>query len=816
MKPERNAPCPCGSGLKYKKCHGLPGSPPLPSAEPVAGSWRARLQPRQLFDAALDHHRAGELDAAAALYAELLVAHPDNPDVLLNLGLIELHRGQAEQALQRLQAALRTAPARADLQAKLGAALVVMQRHDEAIAQLAPLADQGRLDAAGRRSLAVALVRRGRASAARRLLEQVIAENPADAEAQAALGNVCTDLHDHAAAQAAYAAALERRPDSAEWLSNRLLALQYDPTPDLAQLRALHRQTGRRLQGIWPALPAPFTNDPDPARRLRVGVLSPDLGEHPVGQLAAPWLLALDPAQVELVLYPTRPRDDALAQALRARAARWVPVHADSDAELLARLRGDRIDVLIDLAGHTAGNRLAVLARRAAPVQLSGVGYPDTTGLDVVDLRLSDGWLEPGDDPPAEGTEPAWLRLEGGLYRCLPPRLAPPVAEPPRLRLGRPSFGVFGNVAKFSDQAVAWWAEVLRASPQARLVVKAAGMADAAQVERLQRLLQAGGVDPGRLLVLPWSDHAEHLQAYAEVDVMLDSWPFNMAGNSVEALWMGVPVLSLSAPRPAGRQGASLLHGAGLAQWAFDDRAAWVAAAAALADDVAALQRWRQGLRQHLQGSALFDGAGAARQIEAACRRAWQAWCAAAPAPRAPLRVLHVGSGHPEAGKLPPPFAPALWRELRVDIDPRVQPDYVASMTDMSAVPDASADALYSSHNLEHLRPQELPVALAEFRRVLKPGGFVLATLPDLEDAARALLRDGLEAPLYESPAGPVSAFDMFFGHRDIVTRGNDFMLHKQGFTASTLKQAFERAGYQRVQVASQRYALWALAFVPD
>lgn len=807
MKLDRNGPCPCGSGLKYKKCHGAAGAAPLAPAAPSA---RARLQPQQLFAMALDHHRAGEFAAAAALYEELRQAHPANPDVLHNLGLVEGQLGRAEQALAWVEAAVQAAPQRADLRASLGAMLVMAQRFADAVRCLEPLAQAGLLEAQGRHNFAAALARAGQGSRARAQLEAHLAQAPRDSEAWGLLGNTCTDLRDWAGAETAYARVLALQPDSAAVQSNRLLMAQYDERLTPQQLLDLHAEFGAVQQGLWPHLPLGFANRPEPQRRLRVGLLSPDFGEHPVGYLLLPLLEHLDPARFEIRLYACRARKDRMSERLRARAADWIEVHALSDAALLARLRADRVDVLVDLAGHTSGNRLAVLARRAAPVQLSLLGYPSTTGLDAVDLRVSDAWIDP------EGIEcgpETVARLPGGLFRYAPPADAPEPASPPLLARGAPSLGVFGNLAKFSRRAVAVWAAVFKACEGARLVLKAGGLADAEHQERLLQEFEAAGVPRSQIVCLPWTDHVEHLRAYAEIDLMLDALPFNFAGNSCEALWMGVPVLSLRGDRPAGRMGESLLRTADRAEWVFNDADALCRAAQSLLADPDGLASLRAGQREHLRRSRLLDGASLAREFDAALRQAWQQWCVGAPTYSGPRKVLHVGCGNPESGLLPAAFEADLWRELRVDLDPAVKPDVIASITDLSPVPQGTVDAVYSSHNLEHVFPREVPKALGEFLRVLRPGGFALITLPDLKSAARALLEDAQDEALYQSPAGPVSAMHLIYSYAPFVEDGNSFMLHKTGFTARSLAQALERAGFERVRVSSHRHCLWAVGF---
>jgi predicted O-linked N-acetylglucosamine transferase (SPINDLY family) len=813
MKADRNAACPCGSGLKFKKCHGNPLRAPSTASAAAAApaSTRALLNPQQLFSEALDCHTGGDLHSAAALYRELLTAHPGNPDVLHNLGLVLFQQGRLAEALSNVDAAIEAAPARTAFQASRAAVLVAMGRYAEAVDIYGRLG-QG-LDAKSLHNLAVALGRLGRSQRALEICAQLMQQTPGDAVAHGLKGNLLTDVGDFRAAERAYREALRLRPDDAGTHSNMLLMLNYDDGLSAAELLQAHREFGVQHDGIWTALPPCFANDRDPSRQLRVGFVSPDLGEHPVGYFLEPLVSRLDRKAFELVFYATRHRQDALTERLRSSSSLWRDCAAMTDAELVTQIRQDRIDILIDLAGHTAGNRLAAMARGAAPLQLSYLGYPTTTGLQSVAYRLTDATVDPiGEDA---GTETA-LRLPSGMFRYAPPADAPAPSAPPMLASGAATFGCFCNLSKVTASTRALWAQVLRAVPGSSLLLKAGALNDAATVERLRTDFEALGIGRERIRVMGWSDHLDHLAAYAQVDVMLDTIPFNLAGNTCEALWMGVPVVSLVADRPAGRMGASLLQAAGRSEWIAHDATQFVAIASGLVADAQRLAALRKGQRDHLRASVLLDGGTLAAEVGRELRSLFEDWARqTGPEAARPRSILHVGCGSPEAGKLPEYFSPTLWKELRLDIDPQVNPDFVASTTDMRVVPSASVQALYSSHNIEHLFVSEVPRALAEFLRVLEPGGFALVTLPDLRAAAERVLRDEQELPVYQSPAGPINALDMIYGYAPFVEGGNNFMLHKTGFTAGSLLRTLARAGFERITVKSHGFALWAVAFKP-
>ncbi|MCV2419086.1 tetratricopeptide repeat protein [Paucibacter sp. DJ2R-2] len=810
MKTDRNAPCPCGSGLKYKKCHGNPLTPaPAPITRATIST--AVLAPERVFAQALDHHIGGELDAAAGLYRELLAAHPGHADVLHNLSLVLFQQGESEAALRLIQQAIEAAPARPEFIASRAAMLVSRGQHLAAVTDYARLGTA--LDGDAIHNYSVALGRLGRTREALTVCRRRIQQAPADARAHGQLGNLLTDCGEFGAAELAYREALRLRADDSATHSNMLLMLNYSEHLDAAELLQQHRAYGAQHGGVWNQLPPLFANERNLGRRLRVGFLSPDFGEHTVGYLFEPLLSSLDQDRFEPVLFATRQRDDALSRRLRATGAVWRECHAASDAELIGILRRDRIDVLIDLAGHTAGNRLAALARGAAPVQITYLGYPTTTGLDAIGHRFTDTWIDPpGGDAGVE--QP--LHLACGMFRYAPPPDAPEVREPPMLTLGHASFGCYCNLSKVTPSTLTLWAQVLKAVPDSRLLIKAAALADADSAAGLLDRLSALGVASERVTLLRWTDYAEHLADFSRIDVMLDTIPFNLAGNTCEALWMGVPVVSLRGERPATRMGASLLVAAGRPEWIAEDASHFVRIACELISNPDGLASLRTSQRHALQASALLDGASLAREIEAHCQRLFAAWAKTArPLPAQPLKVLHVGCGSPEAGKLPVYFDPSIWREVRLDIDKQVEPDFVASTTDMKVVPSDSMQALYSSHNVEHLYVSEVPKALSEFLRVLEPGGFALITVPDLRAAAERILRDEQELPMYQSPAGPINALDMVYGYAPFVEGGNAFMIHKTGFTCRSLEQVLTRVGFERVVVRSHGFALWAVAFKP-
>ncbi|MDA0661771.1 MAG: hypothetical protein O3B08_02910 [Proteobacteria bacterium] len=311
--------------------------------------------------------------------------------------------------------------------------------------------------------------------------------------------------------------------------------------------------------------------------------------------------------------------DDTTAR-LRASSDHWRWVAGIDDAQLAKQIRADEIDILVDLSGHTAGNRLLVFQRRPAPVQATWLGYPNTTGMSAIDYRITDAIA----DPP--GAEPLWrealIRLEAGFLCYAPPADAPDVAPLPALSKGHVTFGSFNNLRKVTPAVIETWAKILRRIPTARLMLKARSFADTATRDRFIGAFVSHGVSAERVILRDTvASTAEHLGAYADVDIALDPFPYNGTTTTCEALWMGVPTVTLQGNRHAARVGASLLTHTGLCDWIAGNTGAYVEAAIRHAKDIQALATLRRGLRDLAAHSPLCDAPGFARRMEAAFER---------------------------------------------------------------------------------------------------------------------------------------------------------------------------------------------------
>jgi protein O-GlcNAc transferase len=425
-------------------------------------------------------------------------------------------------------------------------------------------------------------------------------------------------------AVAGYGEVLKKNPGHHEARSARLLALHYLDGVHRAALFAEHAAFGAACGEP----PAPgLQNLPDPSRRLRIAFLSADLRTHSVAFFLEPLLAHLDPEQFEVYLYHDHPQVDGMSTKLRAHAARWRNFAGQAGDAVEAAIRADAPDILVDLAGHTGINRLPLFARRLAPVQITWLGYPDTTGLTAMDYRFVDAVTDPVREAEAFHTEKL-VRFAPTAWTFQPPADAPEPAPPPSAAGAPMTFGCFNNFAKVSDSTLRGWAQVLAAVPGSRLLLKGHGLAEPALTAAVRARLTEFGVEQERVEMLGRTPGiAAHLALYARVDVALDTFPYHGTTTTCEALWMGCPVVTLRGDRHMSRVGASLLTAAGHPEWIAADWTDYVRIAAGLASDPVRLAAVRLGLRGDMHRSVLLDHAGQATRFGAALRTVWAEWC---------------------------------------------------------------------------------------------------------------------------------------------------------------------------------------------
>ncbi|MCM8738514.1 tetratricopeptide repeat protein [Azospirillum sp. A1-3] len=623
------------------------------------------------FSDALAHHEAGRLALAEAGYRALLAGHPDHPHANNNLAVLLRRTGRWEEAATHYRRAIAARPEDAAMRNNLACALEERGRGAEAIAaarvalalhpghadgwfnagnMLTAGGDLGAAMAAYRRAIRLdpamagahsnlgdAHRRRGELSLAVLSYRTAIRLQPDLPQPVVNLGEALKDQGRVTEAIAILQDGLERHPTLPLLHSNLLLALHYSPlVPPEVIARAHAHWNERHARGLErraafatpSAAPfaAPFANDRDPARRLRVGYVSPDFCDHACAGFIEPLLRHHDREAVEVVGYPTSPRQDGTTERMRRLADAWQPLTGLDEDAAARRIEQDRIDILVDLAGHTAGGRPLLFARRPAPIQVTWLGYPDGTGMPAVDYRLTDAIADPPGETDGWHAERLVRLPDGFLAFEVGAGIAPP-APPPVHRNGFVTFGSFNTVAKVTPAVLRVWAEILVALPSSRLILKSGAFADPPTRDDHLRRFARHGVMADRLdLLAQVASSAEHLRLYDRMDIALDPFPYNGTTTTCEALAMGVPVVTLAGRHHVARVGASLLTHCGLAELVAGSEDGYVGTALALARDPARLAALRLGMRDRLERSSLGNPRGFARSVEAAYRTMWQQW----------------------------------------------------------------------------------------------------------------------------------------------------------------------------------------------
>jgi protein O-GlcNAc transferase len=573
----------------------------------------------------------GETEAAMASYRQALAINSGLVVAARYLGRLLLAANRLAEALPFLQQAASANPRDPATLEQLAKALRRLERWGEAVGIQARIAALKPEDPAAEAELARALVSAWQLRSGIVTADRAIARDPRSAIAWLAKAEALSRRGFPAESRAAFDRATALQPGSTHIAQCRLHNLLYDDRMSAPAKAEEHRRVARLWNVVSPSNP-PFPNTRDPTRRLRVGYVTPDLRlHHPVSQFLEAILRHHDPVAVEVFLYSTFPAPDATSQRFQAMPVTWRDLSRHDDRQAAAMIAGDRIDLLIDLSGHTGGGRMGLFARRPAPIQATYLGYSHSTGIAAMDYAIVDREVAP---PGSEALySERLLRLSPSLFCFTAPTAAPPVSERPvgEQPGGRPIvFASYNNGAKLSPSTIDLWIRLLRAVPEARLRFKAAIFADDYEVARFTALFAGGGVDANRLDFAPLSPTtAQMLAEFALVDIALDPIPYNGATTTCLALWMGVPVVSLAGEGYSSRMGASLLKALGQPDWVATTPEEYIAIASRLAHDRAALQRHRSGLRQQMQASPLMDGVAFTRKLETLYRQAWRDWCAA-------------------------------------------------------------------------------------------------------------------------------------------------------------------------------------------
>jgi len=564
-------------------------------------------------------------DAAVDCLRMAIVLRSDHALTHYNLGAIFRAQGRLEEAERAFSEAVRLDPGQVEIYEKLKEVLLDLGRGEDAARCYLEMLKLHPVNAETIASKGSMLHILSRLEEAADCYRKVLQLKPDNALFHDSLASVLCEQGMHEAAIENYRLALQLAPTNYRVHSNLLLTLQYSPDIDSAEIFAEHCGAANAYAGALPE-GLVHANDREPDRCIRVGYVSSDFRLHSVAFFLEPLLVDHDPRHVEIFCYSGVSRPDALTEHLQGWAHHWRNIAGVPDEQVAAMVSADGIDILVDLAGYTSSCRLGLFARKPAPVQVSWLGYPDTTGLEAMDYRLTDVLADP------EGRDEFYVeslaRLPGCFLCYKPVPTAPQVAALPALENGYVTFGSFNILPKVNEKVVTLWAEVLRAVPQSRLFVKSAPLTDRATTERYYGLFESQGIGRDRVeLIGHTATQAEHLDLYKRLDIALDTFPYNGTTTTCEALWMGVPVVTLAGVRHSGRVGVSLLNAVGMQDWIAETPEQYVAIAAKMVADLPHLAGLRAGLRASMAVSPLCDGKSFATKVEAAYREMWRKYC---------------------------------------------------------------------------------------------------------------------------------------------------------------------------------------------
>jgi protein O-GlcNAc transferase len=552
---------------------------------------------------------------------------PERPEALLNLGNVLVHTGKVRQGVKYYQQALELQPDYVEAHFNLATLLGSREELAGAIGYLERQIKERGESIQFLGFLASAHFANGDLSKAEDLSRRILQRQPDNIMALVTLGSCLSTGGNASAALHLYEKLIQLDSNQPTMYSNVLF--EHHNLPDLGREAVFqrHLEWARRFEQPLRSPDDFAARNRDPERKLRIGYVSGDFIGHPVGFLLQEILRHHDASQFEIHCFSMVIRAQEVLPELRAAADHWEDIFLLSDEEVVALIRKAEIDILVDLSGHTAYHRLLVFARRPAPIQVEWIGYFHSTGMAAIDYFITD----PHTTPPGSGqcfTEtPVYLPHTRFCYG--PPDYTPEPGPAPCLNTGRITFGSFNRLPKLSDAVVAAWSRILCAVPGSRLVIKSAALSDALVRDRLTRRFTAYGIDPGRLDLRDRSAHVKMFSEYADIDIALDTFPFNGGMTTLEALWMGVPVVTIAGDTVVSRQSVSALANIGLAdELAYPDVDAYINGAVALANNLARLLELREQLRPAMAASPLRQAEQFTRDLERLYRSMWQAWCA--------------------------------------------------------------------------------------------------------------------------------------------------------------------------------------------
>ena len=598
--------------------------------EEALESYRRALSLRSDYVEAMNNlgnclRESGTIAEAIHWYREGLALRPNHPELLTHLADALEEKGRLAEAIDLRRRFLSLKPDDFHALIRLGNALMKVGGVDDALPVYARAASLDATSAVAQFDLGCALRAAARPDEAITCFRQALALEPTFAAAANNLGSALKDAGQLDQALSAFAQALSIQPDYREADDNLVYAQLFHPAIDRARQAAELRRWNHRYAKPLAVEIHPCNADRSLNRRLRIGYVSPDFRDHVVGRNVLPVLTRHDRSRFQVFCYANVESPDALTNRFRYASHAWRYITGFSDADTAEMIRRDRIDILVDLALHMAHNRLLIFARKPAPVQMTWAGYPGTTGMDTIDYRISDPHLDPPGADDSEFYAEKTLRLPHSFWCYDPLEIDLPANELPADEAGLITFGCLNNFCKLNLPALAIWSDLLRAIPSSRIRILAPeGSARQCVIDALR----AGGVDSARVAFHSPRPRVDYLRLYHQIDICLDTFPYNGHTTSLDALWMGVPLLTIAGDSPVARAGVSQLTNLGLTELIADSGEQFVKIGVNLAADQGRLRLLRQTLRQRLSASPVMDAARFTADLEAIYIEAWRRYCA--------------------------------------------------------------------------------------------------------------------------------------------------------------------------------------------
>ena len=626
MSDNRNEPCACGSGRKAKNCcmrpavalgkNNLLTVPPMDGAPARQVSVADAMQLAGMFIQRSMHQRARDI------FQIILSADPENGEAMFFIGLVFHMEKQSKAGLPWMLRGVAKLPGASQLHYNLGKVYSDLQRYPEAIAayrralQINPKNIEAQCNVGGM------LEHNGEYSQAIAAYRKAIGINPSHPEAHNNLGLILRQLGKFEEAMESFKRAIQAQPAGLSFMQNLISTMNYMPRMDCGEIFNAHQKFGQQLElSSKPFAARPIgISETDTMRRLRIGYVSPDFKQHAVAHFIEPVLANHQKDGFEIFCYSNNPIVDATTRHLQSLVPHWRDITGMTDDDAAKKIRDDGIDILVDLAGYTNLNRLMIFTLKPAPVQATWIGYPNTTGLSRMDYRITDALSDPIGQTDSLHTEKL-ARLPDCFSCFAPPKESPEVGALPASNSDGIMFGSFNNLTKINDHVIATWARILVGMPKSRLTLKYKSL----KTESIQDMVYADfakhGVTRDRLVFFSQTDSKmEHMSQYNHIDIGLDSFPYNGTTTTCDALWMGVPVITLAGRSHVGRVGVSQLTNIGLPELIGHNEDDYVDIAVALANDLPRLAALRSGLRERLRASPLMDAPRFTRNLEAAYR----------------------------------------------------------------------------------------------------------------------------------------------------------------------------------------------------